>query len=369
MKLLFYIPGLVDGGAERVIANLANWFAANGHDVALVVEFEAGQNSPELSRDVTKLQLSNDHIASIGELSRVITKQNPDIVISAIASANFKIVAASVLAKARNLAKPNTSKTTPALVLTYHGFEEYKTGKLSWLGYKNLPVMSRYAARVVAVSDQLLENLASQWNARRDKLVRIYNPVPLPVFPSNHDPENLQKRENIVLSAGRLVPNKRFDLLIKAFAQLTDKSASLIILGEGSERQNLTLLIEELGLSRRVKLAGYVQDTGAYYARAKCFVLTSTTESFGLVLVEALGFGLPVLATDCGGPREVLDDGRYGALLKIDLTPDALASEIDKILENPGDPAPRIERAKSFDMETGAKQYGNLFEQILQGRT
>ena len=225
MKLLFYIPGLVDGGAERVIANLASWFAANGHDVSLVVEFEAGQNSPDLSGNVTRLQLSNDHIASIRELSRVLTEQNPDIVISAIASANFKIIAASVLAKARNLAKANTAKTTPALILTYHGFEEYKTGKLSWLGYKNLPVMSRYAARVVAVSDQLLENLASQWKARRNKLVRIYNPVPLPARPPSHDPAALQARENIVLSVGRLVPNKRFDLLIKAFAQLTDKSA------------------------------------------------------------------------------------------------------------------------------------------------
>ncbi len=369
MKLLFYIPGLVDGGAERVIANLANWFAANGHDVALVVEFEAGQNSPDLSPNVAKLQLSNDHIASIRQLSRVLIEQNPDIVISAIASANFKIVAASVLAKARNLAKSNAARTTPALVLTYHGFEEYKTGKLSWLGYKNLPVMSRYAAKTVAVSDQLLENLASQWKASRDKLVRIYNPVPLPVYPPNHDPADLQTRENIVLSVGRLVPGKRFDLLIKAFAQLKNKSASLVIVGEGSERQNLTALIDELGLSPRVKLPGYVQDTGAYYASAKCFALTSSTESFGLVLVEALGFGLPVLATDCGGPREVLDDGRYGVLLEVDLTPDTLASEIDKVLENPGDPAPRIERAKSFDMETGARQYADLFEQILQGRS
>ncbi|MCP4935821.1 MAG: glycosyltransferase [bacterium] len=368
MKLLFYIPGLVDGGAERVIANLANWFAEKGHDVSLVVEFEAGRNSPVLSGNVKRLQLSNHHIASIRELSRTLIEQNPDIVISAIASANFKIVAASVLSKARNLAKRNTINKTPALVLTYHGFEEYKTGKLSWLGYKNLPAMSLYAAQVVAVSDKLLESLAVDWKARRDKLVRIYNPVPLPACPPNHDPADLQARENIILSVGRLVPNKRFDLLIKAFAQLVDKSASLIILGEGSERQKLTLLIEELGLSHHVTLPGYVQDTGAYYARAKCFALTSITESFGLVLVEALGFGLPVLATDCGGPREVLDDGRYGALLAIDLTPATLASEVDKILENPGDPLPRIERAKSFDMVIGAKQYSDLFEKILRER-
>ena len=368
MKLLFYIPGLVDGGAERVMASLADWFAANGHDVSFVEDFEADQNGPTLSPQVKGLQLSDAHLDSIRQLAKVLADNDPDIVISAIASANFKLVSASLLAKAKGLAKTGVRKKAPALVLTYHGFEEYKTGKLSWLGYKNLPAMSRYAARVVAVSDQLLENLVSQWKASRDKLVRIYNPVPLPALPPSHDPVDLPLRENIVLSVGRLVPNKRFDLLIKAFAQLSDTSANLIIAGEGSERVNLTLLIEELGLSGRVQLPGYVQDTGAYYAKAKCFVLTSTTESFGLVLVEALGFGLPVLATDCGGPRDVLDDGRYGALLEIDLTPDALASEIDKVLENPGDPLPRIERSKSFDMETGARQYADLFEQILRER-
>ncbi len=369
MKLFFYIPGLVDGGAERVMASLASWFARQGHDVTLVVDFETDKNQPPLEASVGRLKLSKRHVSSIRQLARLLAQHNPDIALSAIASANFKLVAASILARARRLPKPNSPKISPALVLTYHGFEEYKTGKLSWLGYKNLPLMSRYAARIVTVSDQLLESLANRWNARRDKLVRIYNPVPLPAHPANYDPTDLPARQNIILSVGRLDPNKRFDLLIKAFAQLSDKSARLIILGEGGERQKLTALIARLGLSARVELPGYVEDTGAYYAKAKCFVLTSSSESFGLVLVEALGFGLPVLATDCGGPLEVLEGGRYGSLLEVNISPAALAREIDQRLENPGDPAPRIQRAMSFDMDTGARQYADLFETILKERT
>ena len=368
MKLLFYLPGLVDGGAERVMANLANWFALQGHEVSLVVDFEAGENRPLLEACVQSLQLSKDHFSSIQQLAKLLIDHNPDIVISAIASANFKIVAASVLARARTLSKPGASSKAPKLVLTYHGFDEHKTGKLSWLGYKNLPLMSKYASAVVAVSDSLLEALVDRWKAKRKKLVRIYNPVKIPSTPEEFDPNSIADRDDIILSVGRLVPGKRFDLLIEALAKMKCQSATLTILGEGPERQSLEQLVAKLGLQDRVEMPGFCSETGHYYARAKCFALTSEKESFGLVLVEAMAFGLPVIATDCGGPREVLDDGRFGVLVANNPPPHDLAIELDKVLQNPGTPAPRIERAALFDMETGARQYGDLFEKILENQ-
>lgn len=370
MKLLFYIPGLVDGGAERVIATLASQFAQQGHSVLLVVDFKARENSPMLDPAIRVMVLPEGHGASTRRLAKLLVMINPDIALSAIASTNFKLVAASLLARLHGFRSTSKSKPHLNLVLTYHGFEEYKTGWMSWLGYVTLPLISRIAKRVVAVSDSLQTELRRRWWAKEQTLVRIYNPVAFPTSSDGAAPpttsEALAARDNVVLSVGRLVPDKRFDLVIKAFAKLQDQSASLIILGEGPERQNLLQLVQELRVENRVSLPGFTEQTGDYFARAKCFVLTSKKESFGLVLVEALAFGLPVLSTDCGGPREVLDGGLYGVLLDNNIEPGALAIEIDKVLTNPGDPQPRFTRAKSFDLATGIRHYGDLFDQILR---
>lgn len=369
MKLLFYIPGLVDGGAERVIASLASQFALQGHEVLLAVDFVAGKNSPPLDPAIKVVELPKGHGASVIGLSSLLNQEHPDIALAAIASTNFKLIAASLLARLRRFGRDSDQKALPKLVLTYHGFEEHKTGWMSWLGFISLPVISRIAARVVAVSDALQSDLVTRWRAKRQNLLRIYNPVRFPALNdgtvANIDTATLNGRENIVLCLGRLVADKRFDLVIKAFARLHTPSASLIILGDGPERQNLLQLIKKLDLEERVSLPGFSNQTGDYYNRAKCFVLASKKESFGLVLVEALAYGLPVLSSDCGGPREVLDNGRYGVLLDENPTVETLASEIDKALANPGDPQTRLQRANSFDLATGVKQYSDLFAQLL----
>ena len=257
------------------------------------------------------------------------------------------------------------------IVLTYHGFEEYKTGLLSRLGTLSLPLISRLSARTIAVSDSLKMDLEKRWKAKPAKLVRLYNPVFVPEIPDGFDlpttAQDLEKRENLVLSVGRLVPDKRFDLLIRSLPRMNNQNTRLIILGEGPERQNLARLIEELGLSNRVSMPGFVANTGPYYAKAKCFALTSTKESFGLVLVEALAFGLPVLSTSRGGPSELLENGRHGILLGNDprMRTRSPAPSI-RCWQSPATPTPRKTRAKTFDVRTGVQHYDDLFRQILR---
>jgi len=168
-----------------------------------------------------------------------------------------------------------------------------------------------------------------------------------------------------VLSVGRLVKRKRFDLLIEAFARLADKSVRLVILGNGPERDKLEQLVAERGLQQRVSLPGYTRDTGQYFARAKCFALASEKESFGLVYVEAFAYGLPVIAAADGGPREVLDRGRYGILLR-EPTVGMLHEALERVLAEPGDPRPRIERAAVFSQASGNAQYRALFDRLLR---
>jgi glycosyltransferase involved in cell wall biosynthesis len=220
-------------------------------------------------------------------------------------------------------------------------------------------------AASVCVSEGLREYVVDRWHGAGDKSRRIYNPVdPGPATPAASEAE-LLARGPVALAAGRMVNYKGFSHLIRAFAKVEPANARLVILGEGEERPKIEAEIARLGLGDRVTLAGYVRQPWTYYQQAACFVLPSDSEPFGLVVVEALGNGLSVVSTNCDGPREILANGAYGSIVaKGD--EDSLAAAISRSLAAPGDPLPRIERAKQFSLERGLDEYEKLIGDVLR---
>ena len=128
------------------------------------------------------------------------------------------------------------------------------------------------------------------------------------------------------------------------------RPARLVILGEGRERDALAGLVRELGIGHAVALPGFVANPFAWMARARVFAVSSIYEGLSMVLVEAMACGTPVVSTDCPhGPREVLEDGRWGLLVPVG-DAEALATAILETLRDPlprgrpGVPVPRVLR-------------------------
>jgi len=222
------------------------------------------------------------------------------------------------------------------------------------------------ADRIVAVSQGVADDLIALLNLPTEKVAVIYNPVVTPeLFERaqeliNH-PWFEQNQSPVILAVGRLSPEKDYPILFKAFSLVRQvRPAKLLILGEGEERANLERLAVELGIQNDVSMPGFVDNPFAFMSKASVFVLSSAWEGFPNVLVEALACGCPVIATDCrSGPREILDNGRYGRLVPVG-DHEALAKAILDALDNPDSPADRqtrIQRAMEFSVDAAVDKY------------
>lgn len=179
-----------------------------------------------------------------------------------------------------------------------------------------------WADDIVAVSKAVAEDLAITAHIPLGKIRVIYNPVVTPELKirasetANH-PWLTKSTLPVILTVGRLHPQKDHLTLLMAFKQIIGRmSARLIILGEGPLRRVLEEKIAELDLKEHVDMPGKVTNPYAYMAKADVFVLSSAWEGFPNVLVEAMACGTQVVATDCpGGSAEIVENGIYGSLV------------------------------------------------------
>ncbi|MDB5595826.1 MAG: glycosyl transferase group 1 [Hyphomicrobiales bacterium] len=350
LKIIFYSATVSKGGAERVQVVLASGFAARGHDV--VVAVDRPSPSLPLPPGIQEIVLGGGHMHDVLALYRLFRREKPDAVISALAYCNLKATLAAL-----------ASGYAGRLVLAYHGFAASEWRGLSQIGYRLVPLLSRLSAATVAVSDMLKDDLLKTFRAAPGRTVRIYNPVHIGDAPRHVDEADLMARPPLVLAIGRLVPEKGFLTLLRAFAQLQDSRARLVILGTGPQKAELDAQIARLGLQDRVTLPGHVAEPWSFFNEARCLVSASHNESFGLVLLEAMAHGLPVVSTRCGATPEVLENGRYGRLVPVgDVT--LMAQAMAEALAHPGDPAPRIARAASFSIDVALDGYQRVIDAI-----
>jgi glycosyltransferase involved in cell wall biosynthesis len=215
---------------------------------------------------------------------------------------------------------------------------------------------------------QAVVALAAEPAAHAEAVLRrpVVTTIPLPALEDDASPAP-PSPEALVVCAGRLVPEKGFDVALRTFARLSDPEARLAIVGDGPERARLEALAAELGLSGRVEFAGYQPDVGPWLRRARVLLLTSRFEGYAAVIVEALGAGRPVVATDCTpAARELLAHPGAGRVAPIG-DAEALAQALAEVLAaSPPDPQALAALVEAYRLGPVAERYLALFDSLME---
>jgi glycosyltransferase involved in cell wall biosynthesis len=347
-RIAIVLPNLQIGGAERISITLTEEFLAKGFAVDLVLLQANGALLATVPTDARVIDLQAPRLRSaVGGLRRYFREGRP---VAAYANIWPLTLTTALAAK---IAGGGTQ------VVTMHqnslSSQYVDTRRHSPLVMKAaLRLELALASSVVGCGEGIIADLAVLAGVGSTRFRAIPNPVKIrkavdarSVAAANEMWEVPRGRR--VLAVGNLKPQKNYPLLIEAYAAM-EKGVSdrLIVIGEGELREGLEAQIRGLGIDHWVRMPGQSECLEAYYKTADLFVMSSRHEGLPTVLVEALGFGLPVVSTDCpSGPREILDGGQFGALVPMD-DPAALAKAMDEALAGPADKGALTSRANDF---------------------
>lgn len=359
-KISFFLPDLRGGGAERVLVTLANQFASKAN-VDLVLCRARGPLLEECSQDVHIVDLNvQDEYRSLIPLGRYLRQSCPDVLLSTLDLSSMVAV----------LVKKLTGSQSKIIIRLANTVSIQERSWIKKKAEQNLMrLLYSRANGLIAVSRGVAKDFIEYTGISEEHIHVIYNPVitqrlsELSDLPVLH-PWFTEHDLPVILAVGRLSQQKNYPLLIQAFAALQKEIPSrLLILGEGSMREEIAGLTKSLGLANRVEMPGFDPNPFAYMKKADCFVLSSDYEGLPNALIQAMACGCPVVSTDCpSGPREILADGLYGHLVPVGNV-EAMMEGLKKSLNGDHRKPPQA-WMQQFELDFVAEQYWQLIESV-----
>lgn len=372
-RILFMIPTLGGGGAEGLFIRWIKHFQNPrlGQDIELAVVFSIGKEGPfleDLDPSILVYELGQDPTWPLDlpwkawELARIYREFRPDLVVSMITHANIMALLAARLFSRRTKVVICEHTYLSANIKDYYP-------RASSLLKPFIRMLYPWAHRIIAPSKGVKEDLVATFGQKPEHIKVIYYPID-PALVRRLAGEKaawpIADHVPAVLGMGRFVNQKGFVYLIRAMALVRRQiSVQLVLVGTGPLREQLESEVRRLDLQDVVHFPGFQKNSLKYLSRASVFVLPSLYEGLGLVLLEALAAGIPVVATRCpGGPNEIIEDGVNGLLVPV-ADEKALAASILRLL---GDPSLRrslvaqgLRKAAEFPWEAHIRDYLNIF--------
>ena len=370
-RVLFLIPNLAHGGAERVLVNLVNNLNPERFAVTVQTLFDVGVNRQYLKPHVRYLSgakrqfRGNSHVIQLFSpetLYRYFVKEDYDIVVSYLEGPTSRIVAGCDGSSVKKVGWLHIELNTPALAA--RGFRSPKEAKYFYARF------DRLVAVAGSVKDCFLQNLPVQtpvevlYNTNETEQIQSLAQVP---------PEDAQfaDRESTVrlCSVAKLIKAKGFDRLLNAHKRLLNDGLlhKVYILGIGEDEKKLRAKIREYGVADSFILLGFRDNPYQYVSRCDLYVCSSRREGFSTAVTEALIVGTPVVSTDCSGARELLGThNEYG--LVVENSEEGIYQGMKMLLSDPTLLAyyrqKAIERGKLFSREQTVKAVEDMLDRL-----
>ena len=354
------------GGATRDATLLANALAARRLKISLLTLNSTGPVKLPISPDIRIVRVGASKLRSaVPALRTTLLAEAPDVMLSSEAAQNIiSYLAVRSLPSGRRPKLILREVASPSVALRRDAYLQNR------LAYRFIGPVYRRADRVITLTEGARDDLIRNFGVPFDRIFVMRSNAVI-------DDETVERlagwdgergREpGLIVSVGRLSPEKDHLALVRAFALVPTAGARLVLIGEGPLRPQIEALIAALGLKARVKLTGQVTDPFEWLMRASLSVTASWFEGLGNALIEALACGTPVISTDCPhGPREILAGGKFGTLVPVgDIA--AMAAAIEQALQQPVDRKRLRERVSHYQSKSAAAEFAQLLNQLLPG--
>ena len=370
-KILFLIPTLMHGGAEKVLVNLVNNLDKTKYEVTLFSIFDVGVNKEFLLPEVKyryhykKLFRANTHyfnLFSPKKLYKMFIKEKYDLVVAYLEGPSARILSGCPYPNTKKIVWIHIQQDTEKAAAT--GFRSLKDAQLGYNAFERIVAVSEMVKQTFVEHIQPKVEVEVLYNTNETDTIKILGQETIDWDFSDEVPN--------IISVGKILHTKGFDRLLEAHTKLLKEGIlhTVTILGIGEDQKKLENKIAELGAEKTFRLAGFHKNPYKFIAKSDLYVCSSWREGFSTAVSEALILGIPVVSTNCSGATEMLGEhNEYGIVT--DNTTEGIYQGMKKMLENPETLAfyknKAQERGLFFSKEKTVKAVENLFEKVLYG--
>ena len=369
--ILFFIESLSGGGAEKVLITFLKHLDYSNYQVTLMplvdtgilrndIDYSKLKYKPVISEAKKKWQLILNKILYKSIYSLLpswlvnrwfIPQKGIDVYIAFTEGFSTKLLSYK---RGKKIAWVHADLKTDPWTQNNHVYKSLSEEAKSYRRYNKVICVSNSV-------EQVMKELYGLTNT-----ITLYNPIDKNeiLHKANH-PSGIKISSSFnIVSTGRLVPQKGYDRLIPIIGKLRKegKDIHLYIIGEGKERKSLENIIKNEGLQGCVHLMGYMSNPYALMKIMDLFVCSSRAEGYSLAIGEAMTLGLPIISTECAGPIELLDHGKYGILVKNSTM--GIYEGLLMLANNPriinGLKKKSLERSESFDYNKSIRFFDNI---------
>lgn len=368
-KILFFIPNLANGGAEKVLVNLVNNIDKSKFDITVQTLFAGGVNEQFLNKDINyrycfkKTFRGNSQILKIfspKSLYKKFIKEHYDIIVSYLEGPTARIAAGCNDADTKLVCWIHCRMNTPESASV--GFRNFGEAKQCYNKYNN----------IVCVSKEVMNYFSETFDFKKPIEV-LYNTIQTDFISAKSEErvENIKFSKECfnICSVGKITKVKGFERLASVHKKLLDDGIKnkIYILGVGQEQATIEKYLKDNNLTESFIFLGFNINPYKYVKNCDLYVCSSYSEGFSTSVTESLIVGTPVVTTLCPGMKEMLgENNEYGIVTEND--ENALYEGIKKMLTTPGmleDYAKRAkERGKEFSTEKTVKAVEKMFEEL-----